>query len=198
MTRLSDLFPDIANSVAKKWFKVPGTYNFTIPAGGAWLRASGRGCGGQGDLWGGGGCFAKSKRKVTPGDNLIIQVGTASQQSAAGDSFVKFNDGTVIIYCDRGRGNGTQGKAEFSSGDIVREGGYGTGSFGGAAGDDVADVASIFGPAPGVVTKDTAPGPGAGGRLAYHNNSEGDLIRDAWPAGPGIVVLEFFDGDPGL
>jgi hypothetical protein len=202
MTLWSTLFPDLALNKGTEVIRVPGAYNRAVPAGANFVRVSARGCGGQGDSWGGGGALARSIVAVTPGDNLVVQVGNTSTAGTPGDSFVKRNDGSVIVYADRGRGNGNGGKAAFSTGQIVRDGQAsvpGSG-IGGDAADDLGDVWPILGVGThSAFTADVGAKPGGGGkRDPYFHNGEFFTYVAPYPSGAGSVALEFFDKNPGL
>lgn len=202
MTLLSTIFPDLVSGVGSKAFVVPGPFTFVVPAATKWVRVSLRPCGGQGDNWGGGGAFVRERFTATPGDNLEIQVGTASQASAVGDSFVK-RSGVTLAYAERGRGSGVGGGVVVSVGTIERAGetvpnsGTLVDQHGGVPGSDAVDAEAIFGDAVSTVQNDnTAVGPGAGGRLIYIADYGGTLQRYAYPAGSGFVFVECFDGQP--
>jgi hypothetical protein len=200
MTLYSVLFPDVAELVARKWFKAPGSFNWPVPAGATYLRAHARGCGGQGENWGGGGALVRSVVPVVEAENLLIQVGTASTQSVLGDSFVKRNSGVIIAYADRGRGNSNGGSAAFSTGGVKRDGAAGnnTTGIGGAPASDVLDAEPVIGPGRGSQNGDGRFTYGGGGKISYIWTEADIAITMAHPAGPGLVCLEFFDGNPGL
>lgn len=198
MTTWSSLHADEAVLVQVKWLKEPGAYNVTVPAGAKFVRASALGCGGQGDHWGGGGASARSRVAVTPGDNLVCQVGDTSTAGVAGDSFVKRNDGSVICYADRGRGIGSAGLAANSTGDVKADGAPGASNIGGAPASD----ATVYNPAGfgGVaqsISNTNAADYGGGGHLQGDSDENGiGIVIGAFGAGTGLVCLQFFDSDP--
>lgn len=198
MVTYSQLYQEEAVLISRVYKKDPGSYNVAVPAGAKWLRASARGAGGQGDHWGGGAAMARSRVPVTAGDNLIVQVGTLSTSSTPGDSFVKRNDGTPIVYADRGRGAGVRGKAANSVGDITRDGGDPGASSGGAPATDAMDYAPVLGGVLSASPTNQVSDPGGGGLVATDLDENSiPIIVGTYPAGPGIVCLEFFDSDPG-
>jgi hypothetical protein len=199
MVTWTQLHPDEAVLISRKWFKEPGAYNFTVPAGAKYVRAIALGCGGQGGNWGGGGAYARSRVPVTAGDNLKVQVGTPNTSSTPGDSWVERNDGSVICYADRGRGIGTRGLASNCTGDVVRDGNPGLSNAGGAPASDAADFGALgFGGAAAHADFSVNADYGGGGHT-YQDNDETGTLQNfaAWGAGTGVVVLEFFDIDPG-
>lgn len=209
MTNYSTLYPDQVTLISRKWFKTSGMQTQTVPAGAAYARAICMACGGQGDNVGGGSALAISKFQVTPGEVLNLQVGNTSTASTQGDSFVKRASGETLVYADRGRGNGTQGLSSNCIGDIRRSGtaGY-VGSFsdpsvGGASGNDMADYGTLgVGGRGAQVTvtgaDDIKPADhGGGGQSRIIYQESGDFYYSAIPSGPGCVVFEFFNQDPG-
>ncbi len=202
MSLLSVIFPDLVASTGSKAFIVPGAFSFVVPASSKFARVTLRGCGGQGDNWGGGGALVRSRFAVTPAESLSVQVGTASQASVSGDSFVK-RGATVLAYAERGRGNGAGGSLANSIGDIERAGetvptsGFLVDQHGGLPGSDAIDVEAVLGAAVSTMQdQNTHVGPGGGGRLIYIPDYGGNLQRLAYPAGSGVVVIECFDGQP--
>lgn len=190
-----------ATLIATKAFKVAGQFNFTVPAGANYMRASALGCGGQGDHWGGGAAFARSVVPVTPTENIKVQVGDVSTASTPGDSWVKRNDGTTVIcYADRGRGNGSRGLAANSIGDVTRDGLPGNDStgVGGSAPGDSGDFGAVGLSGVGTnAARTNAAGPGGGGKLqAVYDENNNFVKYIAYPAGQGGVRLEFFDTNP--
>jgi hypothetical protein len=205
MTTWTELHPDEATLISRVWRKEPGTYNVTVPANAKFVRASAIGCGGQGDHWGGSGAGVRTRAAVNAGDNLIIQVGDTSTAAVVGDSFVKYNDGTVICYADRGRGNGNAGQAALSVGDVRRDGAPGVSGVGGSPTSDASEYGSMgFG---GTGSNNHAQDSsstllaadyGGGGYQVAAYDVNGDFMGyTAFPAGTGLVVLEFFDSNPG-
>lgn len=190
---------DEAVLVGVIWKKEPGSYNVTVPAGAKFVRAHAQACGGQGDHWGGSGAYARSRRPVTPSDNLVVQVGTVNTSLPAGDSFVKTNAGDVICYADRGRGSGNAGLAANSIGDVTRDGAPGAPPVGGAPPSDAADPECRgFGGVGADVAADRTADYGGGGLVTTDNDENGiGIIVGAFGAGTGLVCLEFFDSDPG-
>ena len=199
MTTWSSLHPDEATLIGVVWFKEPGAYNYTVPVGANWVRAVAQGCGGQGDHWGGSGALARSRRMVTPGDNLKVQVGQVNTTSVLGDSWVERNDNSVICYADRGRGVGTAGLAANSTGDVTRDGAPGASNAGGLPPSDSADYAPLgFGGVSAQFSLSHASDYGGGGLVATGSDENGiTIIIGSYGAGTGLVVLEFFDTDPG-
>ena len=199
MTTWSALHPDEAALTKRKWFKDPGDYNYTVPAGAAYMRATATGCGGQGDQWGGSGALARSTVPVTPGENIKVHVGDVSTAGVAGDSSVERNDNTVICYADRGRGVGTRGLAVNSVGDVTRDGSPGATNTGGAPPSDAADEdPQGFGVLGALYAQTRTSDYGGGGHTLTLPDENGDLhFWSAWGAGSGLVVLEFFDTNPG-
>lgn len=200
MTTWTSLFPDEATLIGRKFFKIPGAATHTVPAGAKYVRAMALGCGGQGDHWGGGGAFASDVVSVTPGDILKIQVGDVSTASVNGDSWVKRPDGTQIAYADRGRGNGVRGVAANCIGSIKRDGfpGSDAGGTGGASATDATGVAGLVPTGRGTTYAGTrAAGYGGGGHLLAVFDEVGNFVKYvAYPAGGGLVVLEYYDANP--
>lgn len=200
MTTWTQLFPDEAVLLGRRFFKEPGIYNATVPALTNFVRAHAVGSGGQGSNWGGGGAYARSVVPVQPGDNLVIQVGDVSTATTVNDSFVKRNNGSVICYADRGRGIGTRGSASLSIGDITRDGSPGSDptGVGGAPGGDLTDYATAgFGGRGTDYTQTFAPDYGGGGHRTVQTDGFGNFIGyTAWVAGTGLVCLEWFDSNP--
>lgn len=211
MATYTETYPGGTLLVQRKFFKNQGIFDFTVPAGAAYLRASAVGVGGQGSSRGGGGAFARSKVSVTPGENLKIRVGDTSTSGAAGDSYVRRNDNiTNIVYAARGRGEGAGGLASESIGDIRRDGesgadGYAAGGTGGLAASDNGDYGGIvLGTIRGVYASIFYQGsPGSGGILQPWTRVDGSFPGPpngytAQNAGLGQVCLEFFNTDPGF
>lgn len=204
----STLFPDAAQVIGRKFFKEPGAFDFVVPAAfplfpgvaPKFVRASCRGVGAQGGEWGGGGAFARTKVPVAANDLLRLQVGTVSTGSTPGDSFVKRADGSVIAYADRGRGAGPGGLASNSIGDVRRDGAPGNRNAGrgGKPADDTPDFGTLIGPGFEGIYLNRSASWGGGGSLHpifdEYSNLIGYVIT---PGGTGVVVLEFFDADPG-
>jgi hypothetical protein len=199
MTTWTQLHPDEAVLLGRACFKEPGAYNYTVPAGAKFVRASAQGCGGQGEQWGGSGALARSRVSVTAGDNLKIQVGNTSTSSVLGDSFVKRNDDSVICYGDRGRGNGNRGLASNSIGDVTRDGAPSASGVGGSPASDAADYACVGFSGVGAKSDSSVAADYGGGGHTFTYNDDYGVLRNgaAWGAGTGLVVLEFFDSDPG-
>lgn len=202
MSKWSELFPSTLVLMGRAFFKVPGVYSRTVPAGAYFMRAVALGCGGQGDQWGGGGALARSLVAVTPGENIKVQVGTTSSASIAGDSWVRRNDNTNICYADRGRGNGNRGLASNSFGDVTRDGSPGVSGSGGDPASDLADFGTLgFGGLGNKTSGDishSAPNAGGGGALGPAADENGIFIGYVtFGAGGGMVALEFFNENPG-
>jgi hypothetical protein len=198
--------PDIevpaASLLRRDWFKRPGPFlGITPPAGAKYLRALAQGCGGDGPTAiGGGGAFARTRKLTDASWTYSVQVGDTSTASSAGDSAVwkgAAGSGELIVYADRGRGDGTNGKASLSFGDVKRDGAAGLGD-GGLPGGDSADFASLgfdgwggkLNQAPGIF--------GGGGFLFPKWDSSGFRGYSATAVGGmGRVCLEWWDADPG-
>lgn len=212
MTLYSTLFPDIAILKARKWFKSGGNFDFVVPAASKWCRLHLAPAGGYGDNNSGGGAFVRHRFPVTVGENLKIQIGNPSTQTEASSSFVKRNDGTLIAYADRGRGNGNPGLAANSTGEIRRDGTPGgqdstAGAYFGYGGDcvgDDADLIQIFGRLRGARYGAAVPAvvrsaePGGGGKIGYYDDGGDGLHRLGHPGGAGLACFEFFDLRPPL
>jgi hypothetical protein len=201
-TTWSSLHPDTAVLIGRKWFKEPGDYNYTVPASAKFVRAFAQGCGGQGQFWGGGGALAKCTVPVTAGDNLKVHVGDVSTSSTPGDSSVKRNDNSVICYADRGRGSGARGLASNSIGDVVRDGsdgGGGSTDHGGAPASDAADYGNMGFGGRAITGASLIASDYGGGGHTFIDTDENGILHNfaAWGAGTGLVVLEFFDSNPG-
>ncbi len=201
MTLYSVLFADDAILVGRKYFKTPGQVNYTVPAGATVCRAVLTAAGGQGENWGGSAALVKEKFGVTPGENLKLQVGDTQTATTLGDSWIKRNDGTLIAYADRGRGNTNKGLASNSTGAVRRDGANGVDATpaGGLAPSDGSDTAPLgFG---GLGSDGlTAPPADFGG--GGHNTPQTDpggvfFGYSRFLAGTGLICLEFFDIDPG-
>lgn len=209
MTLWSTIFPEKATLLGRKWWKAAGSFNHAVPVGPKWCMAHVLGCGGFGDQPGGGGAFVRTRFPVTAGENLVLQVGSPSTQTIAGDSFVKRNDGTVLAYADRGRGNRNAGAIELSVGEIRRAGTMGAydgdgATIGGLPGGDAADPRQLFGALAGLVEQTPSMTPrhpaqwGGGGRVWYFQDEDGNNARPGWPGGSGVICLEFYDKRPKL
>lgn len=190
--RWSEIHPDPSKLLARQWFKVFGVYRLVAPANATLIRASAGATGGQGELPGGNAAFAHAKRSARPAEAFTVQVGQCGTAGAAGDSWVKRTlTGEVIVYADRGHGSGQEGQAAFCIGDIVRGGLAKV-----AAGGDGADMAPFgFGgrwAARGAAeTRSAQPGGGGWGAASFP-----DVAMNV--AGMGLVVVEFYGGDPGV
>ena len=147
---------------------------------------------------------------MTPGENLIVQVGNTSTASPLGDSFVKRNDGvTVLCYADRGRGNSNAGMASNSQGDVTVDGSPGGAGIGGAPTSDATDYFAVGFFGQGAENEPVHNGGtanpagygadyGGGGFVATDLDENGaGVILGAIGAGSGLVCLQFFDSDPG-
>lgn len=201
MTTWTSLFPDEAQLLGRVFKKLPGQFTVTVPAGVAFMRAHALGCGGQGDQWGGSGAYARAIVAVTPGEALTVQVGDCSTASTPGDSWVKRNDGTVIVYADRGRGDGDRGQALLSTGDVTRDGQDGNQNAGFEAGGaltaDQNDYDPVFGQGRGAEYTKTRSGDYGCGGHRFPQTLNGNFVGYvSWPAGTGIVCLEWFNANP--
>jgi len=208
MANSSDIFRREATLISRVYCKLKGPLTVNAASGALYGRATALGCGGQGANWGGGGALARSRFPVqTDGEAFNIQVGDVSTASPLGDSWVKRLDGTILVSADRGRGNGTGGRAANSIGDIKLDGQNGTSgtpSYGGNPASDEALFGSVgiggFGVfAPGAFLSGILQAdPGGGGLLSYIINDSGEINGTiAYPAGGGLVVFEWFNFDPG-
>ena len=206
MTNSSDLFRREATLIRRVFYRDPvQDMTVTVEAGATFCRATALGCGGQGAVWGGGGALARRRFPISDGEALTLRVGNTSTASVFGDSYVKRQDGTVLVYADRGRGNGTRGLASNSIGDVRLDGSDGNSSAG--RGGAPASDEGLYGPVVGTGYGYRASGfysgalqadPGGGGLLSYVFNNSGEIERTiAYPAGAGLVVLEYFNFDPG-
>jgi hypothetical protein len=189
------------------FYSDPGFFTINAVSGARFVRATALGCGGQGANWGGGGSLARSRFPVlTDGEAYEIRVGDTSTASELGDSFVRRIGGPYLVYADRGRGNGTGGRAANSIGDIKIDGQDGNSSTG--FGGDPASDASMYAPVGisgsgygkpstyyyGRLTSDF----GGGGLLSYSYRDNGEIAGTVGrPAGYGRVVMEYFNVDPG-
>lgn len=196
----SQVYPKDVTLLRNVWLKDPGSINYTVPniQSYQWLVVSVLGCGGMGENSGGGGALAKSKVSISPGEVLRTQVGNVSTASVLGDSFVKRSNNVVIAYADRGRGNGQGGLASNSTGDLKRDGV----STIGTSGHDLTDVLSMGIGGVGYYyasNVDRAADPGGGGYLLPQYNSDHNWngYYSAVGAGTGLVLLQFYDKDPG-
>ena len=201
MTTWTSLFPDAAVLLSRVSRKEPGNYDIEVPAGAKFLRAASLGVGAEGDQWGGGGAYARSRVPVTPGEILKVQVGQLSTSGTPGDSWVKRADGTVICYADRGRGSGVRGVAANSIGDVKYDGQPGSpAGLGGAAANDATDYAPLIPPGDGADYSSTKGADyGGAGKLYWMTDQYGNFVRYiSWPGGSGLVALEFYDSDPGF
>lgn len=204
MVTWTQIHSDEAVLYSRKFY-AGGTFNVTVPDGpgghsaAVWLRAHALGCGGQGDHWGGSGARARSRVRVMPGDNLVIQCGLTSTATTIGDSWVKRNDGSVICYADRGRGNGNGGLASNSQGDVKFDGMAGSGGHGGSPSSDAADYAPAgFGGTGYDISVPRSADYGGGGLIRTDVDETGQgIVVGAYGGGLGLVCLEFFDSDPG-
>lgn len=207
MTLYTDVFPDSVTLLLRKQFTEEGSYTYFVPNDSRYkyLVAYGQGAGGMGSSYSGGGALVKRKVLITPGELLQVQVGKVSTQSVQSDSFVKRQDNTVIIYADRGRGNGAGGLAANSTGDIKRDG-YAAGvpmETYGAPASDTNDLKSLgfggFGIRYAEDTLGQAADTGGGGLLipTYYDVDTLTGYYQAQCAGNGKIVLEFYNADPG-
>lgn len=202
MTTWSQLYPKPSILLSNVWFREPVRTNFVIPNNPSyqWLVAIVQGCGGMGEYYGGGGALAKSKRKISPGESLQIQVGDVSTASVNGDSSVKRANNVVIAYADRGRGNGNAGLAVNSTGDLKLDGTPGI--YGNPASDLNTPLSMGFGGYglwyPTVFLRRHIDAGGGGNLIPTYNSSntwDGGYVSTG--AGTGTVLLQFYDSDPG-
>lgn len=203
MTFYSELFPDDAVLISRIWLKTYGPHDRVAPAGANILRVAALGCGGQGDNEGGGGALARSKVPCTPGENFRSYVGDTQTASTAGDSWVRRvnSSGELLVYADRGRGNRSPGLAANSFGQVKRDGNAAASGVFGKPASDAADFAPLnFAgrPTGNIPVNPGASTPGQGGRQTGVNDENGNYVGNIiTPGGFGLVVLEFFNGDPG-
>lgn len=200
-TTWTSLFPDEAQLLGRMFKKLPGQYTITVPASVAFVRAHALGCGGQGDQWGGSGAYARAIVSVTPGEALTVQVGDCSTASTPGDSWVKRGDGSIIVYADRGRGDGDRGQALLSTGDVTRDGQNGvvngTSSHGGDMAINASDMDPVFGQGRGADFNSTRSGDYGCGGLREVQTLYGTFVGYvAFPAGTGLICLEWFNANP--
>jgi hypothetical protein len=195
----SDLFPIGYPLVQRLYFSEPVTAAAVIaPDGSAWVRTSASGAGGfkdNADGWGGGAAFAFAEEACLPGNTFSVQLGDTQHSRPAtddnlGDSWVKRGDSSIMVYADRGRHGGSPGLASRSTGSITRDGTAGTSGQGGAsAGDDIDPWSLGFG---GQGANPTRPAwYGAGG-----GHVTGFYLYPTFPAGDGLVCLEFYQYNP--
>ena len=195
-----DLFPLGYPLIRRVWFQEPGEYSVQAPADTTWVRASASAAGGFKDDvagWGGGAAFAFDEEACAELATFTVQVGDSqfcrpSADTVAGDSWVKRAGGSILVYADRGRPDGSPGLADNSTGSIARSGSSAGMTQGGmAAGDDQDDFPLGFG---GRGASTTAPAwyGGGGGRVA------GPYRWPLKPPGDGRVCLEFFRRNPEL
>lgn len=202
MLWIPDIRPAKANLVKRQYFKVPGNIaGVAVPSGAKVLRALAMGCGGQGANNGGSGAFARRKITVSPSDTFSLQIGLNSTGNTPGDSAIwRGAAGTeIIVYADRGRGNGNPGLAINSVGDITRDGVSGlidtNASY--EPGDSLDLQALGFeGLAPSYHSRSGDPGAG-GGLVAIYSSTGTFLGYAANPAGQGLACMEWWDADPG-
>lgn len=208
MTLWTDLFPDEAILLGRTWQKLPGQFNLVVPTtfgkwpgkSAAYCRAHVMGCGGTGQYWGGSGARARGIFTVTPGETLLTQIGVTSTASTPGDTWVKRNNGTLLLYADRGRGNGTQGLASNSFGDETYDGQPGNNSSGTGGGlNDLGEYAEILNfAARGSDYQFTrASDPGGGGKGAAVTDPYSNVVgHTGWYGGQGIACYEWFNSNP--
>jgi len=202
--RWSEIFPDDAQLLARQWFKDPSlsASPITAPSGATFIRISGVASGPTGGNGWGNGAFSHSKRRCIPGEVFDVYIGPTPTGSPQGDAWVRRRaTGEVIMYADRGKGgpitsHGTDGQASACIGDWARSGDHLNGS-----GSDAGDVAPFgFGGRycagqDGTKSAQRSAQPGSGGRDGGYQAAPG-----AGPTilgGPGCIVVEFYNGDPG-
>lgn len=217
MTFYTDIYPDIVKLTGRTWFKASGTATTVAPAGSRIIRVSAIGAGGYHTgsvgVLGGGAAFARSTRPCTPGESFNIQVGnvlnTAGNGTELGDSWVKrASDSSVIVYADRGRtgaGLTQKGLAVNCIGDVTRDGFIASSGINGASGSDANDRYGFgIGGRGGYVEGSIYVGVGyntgqaplyGGGGCYYYPVESGNYGQSL--AGGGVVVIEFYDADPG-
>jgi len=214
MVTYTDIYPDDIVLIKTLWFREEATqFNLFIPNTTELEKSithailTAQGAGGMGDADGGGGALVKSKVPVTPGELLFAQVGKCSTASVLGDSFIKRADNTVIVYADRGRGNGNPGLAINSTGQLKRDGFAANASPSANRGSPSSDLDSLqslgmgglgYINAQGVLAFQAAD-PGGAGRLVPRYDSGGNWLGDyvARGAGTGTLAIQLFNGDPG-
>ncbi len=214
MTLFTEIYPEQVRLVGRTWFKSPGAFQITAPSGARVIRAHAIGAGGYTTSlsvgnYGGGAAFARSTRTCVPTEIFNVQVGdvnyTDGNGTSPGDSWVKrAADSTIIVLADRGRGgngNTFKGYAVNSVGDVRRDGNPGSYSLGGASGTDVDDPFSLGlggrGTTSGVNYAGYAPLYGGGGTAVQSLYSGSTGYTYPCYAGGAVVVVEFFDADPG-
>lgn len=207
MTNSSVLFAQEPLLLRRIFYSEPGFFTINAIAGAKFVRATALGCGGQGENWGGGGALARSRFPILVDEEAYeIRVGNTSTASILGDSFVRRIGGPYLVYADRGRGNGTGGKAANSIGDVKIDGQNSTSQtgVGGSPATDDAQYSPVgiggvgyrnpinyyFGNLPSDF--------GGGGLLTYSYYNSGEIAGTVgYPAGYGRVVMEYFNIDPG-
>jgi len=189
------------------------TFPVSVPAGAKWVVARGVGSGGGRNSadttrTGGGAEYARVKRKLSVSSTLVVVVANSADAGVNGvDSTVSL-DGAVILRAKGGQAgqSGAFGAGGTGGiGDILRPGSAGTSGVGGASGSDFDDPDSLwvggwgkqttaFTPATDGTEPSRLPAYGSGGT---GSSGGGPGAADGRSGEPGVVVLEFYDGDPG-
>jgi hypothetical protein len=226
MTLFTEFFPQQSHLLKRSVFKASGATTVTAPAGSKIIRASAIGAGGYYtgtnlQQYGGGAAFARMTTTCSAAEVFNVQVGnvlnTNGDGSALGDSFLqRASNSATILLADRGRTNlgtgegsssggvGAKGLAANCIGDIKRDGVAGTSTSGGASGTDATDTYGFgIGGAQGANIAEQSSGQMAfhgGGGMSHRfitTDGTGTAIYTHAYAGGGIVIVEFFDADPG-
>lgn len=180
-----------------------GEQTYVIPEGTAYIVARGIGAGGahsggsaaNANAGGGGGAFVKAIFPATSSDTLTYVSGHSI--SVYSYAMVKLN--ATIIFLANGGGtinaaNGAGGTVTSASQyvTVTRSGSAGTSSQGGAPGNDLVDLDTLFLTGTGATTVAPASGFGAGACCVV----TGVGTATTYPQTDGVVVLEFWTGDP--
>lgn len=200
MVDWSDRHPTSYSLIQRFYFDVPGAVAaITVPARSSWMRVAASGAGGFRTAtvgWGGGAAYAFDAEACTPGDVYTGQVGDSqfaksTADTVAGDSWIKRPGGSVLVYADRGRPDGTPGSSANCTGSIKRSGSAPTSDAGGVSAGDDADPYPLGFGGPGA-SRFLAPFYGAGGgRQVY------DGVTWYNPPGDGRLCVEFYLFNPG-
>lgn len=195
MARWSEIFPLVFPLVGRRYVDGPATnVAVTAPAGAKFVRAGVVGAGGYrtaggagSNIWGGGGAYAFDAEACEPGDIFTVQAGNSFNDTTLGDSWVKRPGGSILVYADRGRPNGTGGLIANSTGTVVRAGSAGTSSGGGRSGSDDGDPFPMG-----------LGGKGADRSYAAFWGGGGRGVDWPYNAGDGRACLEFYSINPGF
>lgn len=196
----SDLFPLGYPLIQRTYFRTPGATGLIVaPPKTLFVRAAAAGAGGykdDADGWGYGAAYAFRSEACAAGAQFTYQVGDSqfcrvAQNTVAGDTWIKRQDTSSLVYADRGKPT-QAGLVGNSAGAVRRAGSAPTGTDGGAsAGDDADPYPLGFGGRGASRTLAPWYG-GGGGRQTYP-------IIGAWfhPPGDGMACIEFWALNPG-